>query len=140
LELLEVSLRTMYFQVGDKFFQQKYGMAMGSSLSPILSNVFMEHFEKLAHYSAEYKPSLWLWYVDTFVVWPRGPEQLQNFLNHINSSRTSIQFTTETESDSVISFLDVLAIRKGQHWPLKFTENPPTLADISTSNLANPYT
>jgi hypothetical protein len=24
---------------------------------------------------------------------------------------------------------------KGWHWPLKFTENPPTLANISTSNL-----
>jgi hypothetical protein len=32
-ELLEVYLRITYFQVGDKFFQKKYGMAMGSSLS-----------------------------------------------------------------------------------------------------------
>jgi hypothetical protein len=61
--------------VGNKF-QQKYGMAMGSSLSPIISNVFLEHFEKLALYLAEYEPSLWPWYVDTFVVWPHGPEHL----------------------------------------------------------------
>jgi hypothetical protein len=72
IELLEVCLRTLYFQVGNKFFQQKYGMVMGSSLSP---NVLMEHFEKLALYSAEYKPSLWLWYVDAFVAPPHGPEQ-----------------------------------------------------------------
>jgi hypothetical protein len=32
-----------------------HGMAMGSSLSPIVSNIFMEHFEKLALGSA-----LWL--------------------------------------------------------------------------------
>jgi hypothetical protein len=57
----------------------------------------MEHFEKLALYSAEYKPSLWPWYIyGTFVVWPHVPEQLQNFLNHLNSLRTSIQFTMET--------------------------------------------
>jgi hypothetical protein len=31
MELLEVFLRTTYFQVDDKFFQQKDGMAMGSS-------------------------------------------------------------------------------------------------------------
>jgi hypothetical protein len=128
----------MYFQAGNKF-QQKYGMALGSSLSPIISNVFMEHFEKRALYLAEYKPSLWPWYVDTFVVWPHGPEQLQNFLNHLNSLRTSVRFIMETESESVISFVGVLVIRKGQHWPLKFTEKPPTLADISTSNLANPH-
>jgi hypothetical protein len=64
LELLEVCLKTIYFQVNDKFFQQKDGMAMGSSLSPIVSNIFMEHFEKLALDSAQYRPSLWLRYVD----------------------------------------------------------------------------
>jgi hypothetical protein len=48
MELLAVCLRTTYFQVDDKFFQQKDGMTMGRSLSSIVSNIFMEHFEKLA--------------------------------------------------------------------------------------------
>jgi hypothetical protein len=52
MELLEVCLRTTYFQVDDKFFQQKDGMATGTSLSPVVSNIFMEHFEKLALDSA----------------------------------------------------------------------------------------
>jgi hypothetical protein len=39
MELLEVCFRTTYFQVDNKFFQQKDGMAMGSSLSPIISNI-----------------------------------------------------------------------------------------------------
>jgi hypothetical protein len=52
MELLEVSLRTTYFQVDDKFIQQKYGMAMGIYLSPIVSNIFMEHFEEKALDSA----------------------------------------------------------------------------------------
>jgi hypothetical protein len=88
MELLEVCLRTMYFQAGDKFFQQKDGMATGTSLSPVVSNIFMEHFEKLALDSAQHKPSLWLRYVDdTFVVWPHRPSQLQDFLSHLNSLR-----------------------------------------------------
>jgi hypothetical protein len=33
MELLEVCLRTACFQVDDRFYQQKEGMAMGSSLS-----------------------------------------------------------------------------------------------------------
>jgi hypothetical protein len=67
---------------------------MGSSLSPILSNIFLVHSEKLALDSAQHKPSLWLQYVeDTFVVWPHGQEQLENFLSHPNSLRHSIQFT-----------------------------------------------
>jgi hypothetical protein len=58
MELLEVRFRTTYFQVDDKFFQQKGGMAVGASLSPIVSNVFMEHFEKFALDSALHTPSL----------------------------------------------------------------------------------
>jgi hypothetical protein len=88
-------------------------MAMGSSLSPIVSNIFMEHFEKLALDSAQHKPWLWLQYVaDTFVVWPHGLSQLQKFLSHLNCLRPSIQFTMETESDNAIAFLDVLVIRE----------------------------
>jgi hypothetical protein len=30
MELLEICLRTTYFEVGDKFFQHKDGIAMGS--------------------------------------------------------------------------------------------------------------
>jgi hypothetical protein len=43
MELLEVCLRATYIQVDDKLFQQKDDMAMGSSLSPILCNIFKEH-------------------------------------------------------------------------------------------------
>jgi hypothetical protein len=61
MELLGVCLRTTYLQVNDKFFQQKYGMAMGSSLLPIVSNAFMECIEKLALDSAKHQPPLRLW-------------------------------------------------------------------------------
>jgi hypothetical protein len=85
----------------------------------------MEYFEKLALDSAQYKLSLWLRYVDdTFVVWPHGSEQLQNFLNYRNSLRPSIQYTTEIESDSAIPFLDVLVIRNGTTLATKVYRKP----------------
>jgi hypothetical protein len=84
MELLKVCLRTTYFQVGGKFFQQKDGMAMVSSLSPIISSIFMEHFEKRTLDWAQHEPSLWLQCVDdTFVIWPHGPERLQILLSHL---------------------------------------------------------
>jgi hypothetical protein len=90
MELLEVCLRTTYFQV-DKFFQQEDGMAMGNPPSPSISNIFMEDSEKLALDSAQHVPSPWFPNVDnTFVLWPHNPERLQNFLNHFNSLRPSI--------------------------------------------------
>jgi hypothetical protein len=64
--------------------------------------------------SAQHKLLLWLQYVDDpFVVWPYGPERVQNFLSHLNNLWPSIQFTVETDSGSTIPLLDVLVIREG---------------------------
>jgi hypothetical protein len=98
---------------------------MGSSLSPIVSNIFMEQFEKMVLDSVQYKPSLWFWYVDgIFVVWTHGPGRLQNFYNHLNRLRSSLQFTMEIELDSVIPFLDVLIIRKRTALAAKIYRKP----------------
>jgi hypothetical protein len=114
IELLEVCMKTTYFQFEDKFYQQKDGMVMGSSLSLVFSNIFMEHFEKLALETAVFKPAIWLRYVDdTFVVWPHGPSRLQEFLRHLNSVRPTIQFTMEVETNNNLPFLDVLVTRQG---------------------------
>jgi hypothetical protein len=95
------------------------------ALSPIVSNIFMEHLEKLALDSAQHKPSLWPRYVeDIFVVWPHGPERLQNFLSHLNSLRPSIQFTMAIEPDSAIPFLDILVIRIGTVLAIKVSRTP----------------
>ena len=41
MELLEICLKTTYFQVKDEFLDQNQAMAMGSPLSPILSNIYI---------------------------------------------------------------------------------------------------
>ena len=85
---------------------------MGSPLSSIVTNIFMEHFEKIAMQTVNNTPSMWLRYVDdTFFLWPYGPEELSLFLKHINNIRPSIQFTKEVEDDGKISFLDVLVVK-----------------------------
>jgi hypothetical protein len=58
MELLEVCLRTTYFQEDDKFFQQKDGMAIRSPLSPTVSSIYVQNYEKLALDSAQQRPSL----------------------------------------------------------------------------------
>jgi hypothetical protein len=78
LELLDIGLSTTHFQSEDKFYQHKESMAMGNSPSPMVSNIFMEHFEEIALDTADHKPTKWLTYVDdTFVVWSQGPARLQ---------------------------------------------------------------
>jgi hypothetical protein len=79
-ELLNICLTTTYFQFEDKFYQQKKSMAMGNSLSAVVSNIFMEHPEEIALDTADHKPAKWLRYInDTFAVWPHGQARLQQF-------------------------------------------------------------
>ncbi|BFZ08010.1 hypothetical protein BsWGS_11049 [Bradybaena similaris] len=95
-------------------------MAMGSPLSPILCNIFMAKLEEEVITRANFKPDLWLRYVDdTFVLWNHGTENLKEFLSHINNHNPAIQFTMEVEKQGSLPFLDVKVERDDNN--LRFT-------------------
>lgn len=89
---------------------------MGSPLSPVIADIYMEHLiEDEAISTVKHQPSTWFQYVDdTFVVWPHGIPSLEDFLTHINSLRPTIKFTMETEQNGKLPFLDVLVCRNGE--------------------------
>ena len=96
--LLHLCLTSTYFIWNGRFTSRK---------------VDMEHFEELALVSAEFKPATWLCYVyDTFVIWNEGRDKLLDFLEHLTSTRPSIQFTMELEEDRKPPFLDVMVSRR----------------------------
>ena len=111
-QLLHLCLTSTYFMWNGRFYEQKEGAAMGNPLSPVVANIYMEHFETLAIESAKFKPATWLRYVDdTFVIWNEGQDKLHSFLEHLNSMRPSIKFTMEVEEDRKLPFLDVMVTR-----------------------------
>jgi hypothetical protein len=125
IELLDICLTTTYFKLEDKFYQQKKGMAMGNSLSPVVSNIFMEHFEETTLDRADHKPTKWLRYVDdTFMVWPHEPATLQEFLHHLNSLRSTIKFTMEVEVYGTLPFLDIMVMKRGPKLTVKVYQKP----------------
>ena len=74
---------------------------MGSSLSPVIANIFMEHFETLALNNFHQKPKCWFRFVDdTFVIWPHGQVALGSLLEHLNNLSTYIKFTMETQIEN----------------------------------------
>jgi len=102
MELLEFVLTTTYFSFRGHIYRQKFGTAMGSPVSPLVANMFMEHLEQklLATAPTGLKPRLWKRYVDDIleVVKKGTVESLTEFLNGLDDSR-SIQFTYDTETD-----------------------------------------
>ena len=108
ISLLKFCLKSTSFVFQGQYYQQMEGAAMGSPLSPIVANIFMENFEKEALDTAPHPPSLWKRYVDdTFVI---QEEQYKNeFFHHINSIDNNITFTAETtKADGSMPFCDTL--------------------------------
>ena len=56
--LTELCLRTTYFEFQEEFYEQTDGAAMGSPLSPVIANIYMEGFEEEALNTADDQPSL----------------------------------------------------------------------------------
>ena len=57
--LLEFALKTTYFQFQGSFYEQISGAAIGSPISPIVANLFMEDFEVKAINTAQNPPKMW---------------------------------------------------------------------------------
>lgn len=67
---LTVSLRCTYFTSGSLFYEQMKGITMGSPLSSVVANFFMEAFERDVLSIAPLKPTLYKHLVDdTFLIW-----------------------------------------------------------------------
>lgn len=112
-KLAEICLRSTVFTFQGIFYEQTSGVAMGSPLSPIVANLYMEYFEKKALDSYPLKPAWWKRFVDdTNIKWTHGKAELDKFFIHLNSISPEIKFTMELEEKKSIPFLDVLIMRK----------------------------
>ena len=110
-ELLGMCLKSTYFSYGGSFYEQKEGAAMGSLVSAVVANLYMEFFEELALETAPTRPRLWKRYVDdTFCILRKG--STEELLHHLNGVRPTIKFTVEQEEDGRLPFLDTLLRRR----------------------------
>ena len=95
--LLEFCLKNTYFSFQGQFSEHVEGRAMGSLVSPIVANLYMEYFAQKALSTAPV-PRLWGRYVDdTFVI--QKEIHKWDFLQHINSVDPAIHFTVENNKE-----------------------------------------
>ncbi len=115
IELLQFVLTTTYFSFRGQIYRQIFGAAMGSPVSAIVANLFMEWLETEAIATAplDCKPKLWRRYVDDVleVIQKNSTQQLTDHLNSVDPTG-NIKFTYEEEDQGQIPFLDTLIVRK----------------------------
>ena len=119
--LLEFCLKNTYFSFHDQFYEQVEGAAMGSPVSPIVANLYMEYLEQKALSTAPNPLRFWHRFVDdTFVICKEVNQQ--GFLQHINSLDPAIKFTLEdNKEDGSIPSLSNLRLMA--HYPSLYTGN-----------------
>jgi hypothetical protein len=70
-------LTSSYFSYTGQFYEQIDGVAMGSPLSPVIANFYMEDFEEMALDQAPHKPLCWFCYMDDFCHLATRPRQAE---------------------------------------------------------------
>lgn len=106
--LLSVCFKQNFFKFNNKFYKME-GLPMGSPLSPLSAEVFMDNLECLISRNPLYKKHVksWMRYVDDIlVVWEGSLEELGTFERFMNTLHQNIKFTTEI-GDKEINFLDL---------------------------------
>ncbi len=112
-------LSNHHFVFRGEFYMQIEGVVIGSPVSPIVSNLFMENFETKVIATFPHQVKVWGRYVDdTFVVIKASLRQ--QFTDDLNSQHPSIKFTTEPVISHMTSSVFMSQIIWGNRL---FTEN-----------------
>ena len=138
-DLLDTCLRSMCFTYREKYCEQREGVAMGSPVFHIVTDLYMEFFEDIALHTAPNRPRLWKRYVDdTCCIVKKG--EVDQLLQHLNGIHPSIKFTVEVEEGGKLPFLDtslkknddssidITVYRKATHtgrWYLNYQSHHP---------------
>ena len=105
--LLEFCLKNTYLSFQDQFYEQVEGAAMGSPVSPIVANLYMEYLEQKVLSTAPH-PQVLAQVCGWHLVIHKETNK-QGFLQHINSVDPAIRFTVEdNKEDGSIPFLDTI--------------------------------
>ena len=121
IKVIQECLKQNYFRFNNKFYIQKKGLPMGSSMSPIMAEIYMNYFENKIMSTVKNKDKIkkWMRYVDDILlIWEGDDEELKVFFEEVNKLEESIKFKMEVGNKET-NFLD-LNIRITKENKLKF--------------------
>jgi predicted GIY-YIG superfamily endonuclease len=108
VDLVKFTLENTFFELEGEIYVQKSGLAMGSPISPLLADIFMEDFFEKFFKNFKIKLQLFSKYVDDCIcVYNCKKIDEQKLLDQLNSKSQHIQFTIEKEEHNSLPFLDI---------------------------------
>ncbi|OXA38612.1 hypothetical protein Fcan01_26646 [Folsomia candida] len=110
MSLLNICIKNTYFSWRTKLYKQLEGSPMGSPISPIFAELFMQFLkEQIVKNNKNIK--FWRRFVDDIfsIIQARKAKQILKLLNEFHPS---IQFTIEYEQNDSLPFLDVMVYKK----------------------------
>ena len=111
ISLLSYILSSNHFIFEGNTYKQIHGCAMGSPVSPIVANIYMESIEEMAINQTPALPKVWKRFVDdSFSIINKNA--VSTFHDALNSIDPNIQFTLEYENNDKLAFLDTIISRR----------------------------
>ena len=109
--LLLLFTKNVHFSYNGDIYTQANGVAMGSSLGPVLAGIFMVELERTILPTLKEHMSPWKRYVNDTISYIKE-ESIEHVSSRLNGYHENIEFTYEIEKYGKLPFLDVLVIRK----------------------------
>nr|XP_053634276.1 uncharacterized protein LOC128689811 [Cherax quadricarinatus] len=103
---------------------------MGSPLSAVLANLYMEHLEAERFSTIIPSSVTWLRYDDDILLITPKRFNVQALQDKLNQVEPSIQFTLEEEVDNTLPFLDVLLCKADHELRFKVYRKPTNQNDL----------
>jgi hypothetical protein len=131
INLTRTVLKQNYFKFEDEVFSQNDGLAMGSPLSSILAEIFLNHVENKYLWSEnnrlKNKIVFYHRYVDdTIVLFDGTKRQLKMLGSFLNNLHKNLKFTLEEENNKSLNFLDLTISRTADKLQFKIYRKPTT--------------
>ena len=110
-KLISICTKNIQFLFNGRYYHRIEGVAMGSSLGPVLADIFMAHLEQRAS-NIITKVSFHKRCVGDIFAVCESAEGIQDAREALNVIHPNIKFTSELESANCSPFLDVLLTRR----------------------------
>ncbi|XP_015777507.1 PREDICTED: uncharacterized protein LOC107355442 [Acropora digitifera] len=103
VDLLRAATKDQLFTFNGQLYEQTDGVAFGSPLGPLLANTFICSIEETLEREGK-MPTYYKRFVDDPLTIMPNKTSADNFLDILNQCHSSIKFTMETESNSMLPF------------------------------------